>query len=251
MKRALFTQHSDLPFLVELPGIEPELLPGKMHSDLPVRSRSLPAVSSRVLTASRAVTYPIDLVNHSGHQPSPGLNFYAQLVLAVIPKAPLPKAWSDLEPGFESFEADGDAFGLGVFMDGFSAVLATDSAHLVAAERNLGLIPIRVDKNVARFQGVGDFCAFPNIVRPDVAREPIVGIVRHRHGISELTVRHYAEDRTEQFVARHRHLRRHVREYGRRQEIPFLEALLSDLVSTAVGCRAIGPRFVDFFEDFG
>ncbi len=25
MKRALFTQHSDLPFLVELPGIEPVL----------------------------------------------------------------------------------------------------------------------------------------------------------------------------------------------------------------------------------
>ena len=65
-----------------------------------------------------------------------------RLVLAPIPKAPLPKAWSDLEAGFESFETDGDAFGLGVFVDGFSAVLATDSAHLVAAERNLGLIPI-------------------------------------------------------------------------------------------------------------
>src|ERR1700729_2442833 len=67
---------------------------------------------------------------------------------------------SDLKAGCESFEADGDAFGLGVFMDGFTAVLATDSAHLVAAERNLGLIAIRVDKDVARFQGVGDFVLF-------------------------------------------------------------------------------------------
>src|ERR1700744_80806 len=154
-------------------------------------------------------------------------------------KAPLPKAWSDLEAGFESFETDGDAFGLGVFMDGFRAVLATDSAHLVATERNLGLIAIRVDEDVARFQGVGDFRAFPDFVRPDVAREPIVGIVRHRHGICELTVRRYAEDRTEQFVARHRHPRRHVRQYGRRKEIPLLEARLSGLVSTAVDVRAI------------
>jgi hypothetical protein len=46
---------------------------------------------------------------------------------------------SDLEAGFESFETDSNAFGLGVFMDGFSTVLATDSAHLVAAGRNLGL----------------------------------------------------------------------------------------------------------------
>jgi hypothetical protein len=141
---------------VELPGIEPDALPGKMHPDLPVRYFSFRfspvrylRSHSRVLTASRAVTYPIDLVSHSGHQPSPGLNFEAQLVLAVIPDAPLPKAWSDLEAGFESFEADGDAFGLGVFMDGFSAMLATDSAHLVSAERDLGLIAIRVDKHVA------------------------------------------------------------------------------------------------------
>ena len=34
MKRTLFTQHSDLPFFVELPGIEPELLPGEMLSEL-------------------------------------------------------------------------------------------------------------------------------------------------------------------------------------------------------------------------
>jgi len=49
MKRALFTQHSDLPFLVELPGIEPELLPGKMHSDLPVRSGSFRFSPARYL----------------------------------------------------------------------------------------------------------------------------------------------------------------------------------------------------------
>jgi hypothetical protein len=48
----------------------------------------------------------------------------------------LTEAWSDVEAGFESFEADRDAFGLSVFMDGFSSVLATDSAHFVAAERN-------------------------------------------------------------------------------------------------------------------
>jgi hypothetical protein len=63
-------------FSVELPGIEPELLPGKMPSDLPVRSVSFrfsPArylwFRSRVLTASRAVTYRIDLVSHLRHQP--------------------------------------------------------------------------------------------------------------------------------------------------------------------------------------
>src|ERR1700730_8551259 len=96
------------------------------------------------------------------------LRISARLVLAVTPKAPLPKARSDLEAGFESFEANGDAFGLGVFMDGFSAVLATDSAHLVAAERNLGLIAVRVDEDVARLQRIGDFGALPNIVRPDI-----------------------------------------------------------------------------------
>ena len=64
MKRALFTQHSDLPFLVELPGIEPDALPGLLPSELPFRSVSFrfsPArylrFRSRVLTASRAVTY--------------------------------------------------------------------------------------------------------------------------------------------------------------------------------------------------
>src|SRR3984893_1460634 len=170
---------------------------------------------------------------------------------ALMPKAPLPKAWSDLKAGFESFVADGDAFRLGVFVDGFGAVFTTDSAHLVAAERNLGLVAVRVDEDVARFQGVGDLCALPDIVRPDVAREPIVRIVRHRHGISDLTVRRDAEDRTEQLVARHRHVRRHVREYGRREEIPFLEAPLAGLVATAIDFRAIRPRFVDFFDDSG
>ncbi len=34
MKRALFTQHSDLPFLVELPGIEPAALPGLLPCEL-------------------------------------------------------------------------------------------------------------------------------------------------------------------------------------------------------------------------
>ena len=64
MKRALFTQHSDLPFLVELPGIEPELRPGKMHSELLFRSvwfRFSPArylrFRYRVLTASMLTIY--------------------------------------------------------------------------------------------------------------------------------------------------------------------------------------------------
>jgi hypothetical protein len=63
MKRALFTQHSDLPFLVELPGIEPAALPGKIASDLPVRSVSFRLSTSRylqfrsrVLTSSRVAT---------------------------------------------------------------------------------------------------------------------------------------------------------------------------------------------------
>ena len=68
MKRALFSQHSDLPFLVELPGIEPELLPGLLPSHLQFRHVSVrfsPAhylpFRSRVLTASRAVTYRSEL----------------------------------------------------------------------------------------------------------------------------------------------------------------------------------------------
>jgi hypothetical protein len=67
---------------------------------------------------------------------------------------------SDLEAGFESFETDGDAFGLGVFMDGFRAVLATDSAHLVAAERNLGLIAIRVMKTLPDSKALAIFVLF-------------------------------------------------------------------------------------------
>jgi hypothetical protein len=55
-------------FSVELPGIEPDALPGNMLPELPVRSVSVrfsPAlylrVRSRVLTASRAVTYRREL----------------------------------------------------------------------------------------------------------------------------------------------------------------------------------------------
>jgi hypothetical protein len=52
-------------FLVELPGIEPELLPGKMHAELLFRYVSFPFSPARyvrfrfrVLTASRVVTDP-------------------------------------------------------------------------------------------------------------------------------------------------------------------------------------------------
>jgi hypothetical protein len=54
---------SDLLFLVELPGIKPDALPGKMHPDLPVRYVSFQfspvrylRFRSRVLTASRRLT---------------------------------------------------------------------------------------------------------------------------------------------------------------------------------------------------
>jgi hypothetical protein len=55
-------------FSVELPGIETDALPGNMRSELPVRFVSFrfgPArylrFRSRVLTASRAVTYRCEL----------------------------------------------------------------------------------------------------------------------------------------------------------------------------------------------
>ena len=41
------------------------------------------------------------------------------------PAGPGHRQPSDLEAGCDQFEADGDALGLGVFMDGFSAVLTT------------------------------------------------------------------------------------------------------------------------------
>jgi hypothetical protein len=64
-------------FFVELPGIETDALPGNMHSELPVRSVSVRFSTShylrfrsRVLTASRAVTYRInqlsDFISDSG-----------------------------------------------------------------------------------------------------------------------------------------------------------------------------------------
>jgi hypothetical protein len=60
------------PFVVELPGIEPDALPGNMPSELLFRYVSVrysPArylrFRSRVLTASRAVNYPINLLSAS------------------------------------------------------------------------------------------------------------------------------------------------------------------------------------------
>jgi hypothetical protein len=58
-------------FSVELPRIETDALPGNMGSELPFRSISFrlsPArylrLRSQVLTASRAVTYCINLLSH-------------------------------------------------------------------------------------------------------------------------------------------------------------------------------------------
>ena len=56
---------------MELPGIEPAYLPGNLPAELPFRSTSVRfspvrylRFRSRVLTASRAVTYRIDLLSH-------------------------------------------------------------------------------------------------------------------------------------------------------------------------------------------
>ena len=115
--------------------------------------------------------------------------------------------------------------GLGVEVDGVLPALPAEPARLDAAERRPQVPHVmRVDPGHPDSTAAATRCARFRSMSPQVGREPVPGRVGQHHRLRLGVERRHAHHRAEDLLLEDPHRRRHVREHGRGQEVPAVQA---------------------------
>src|SRR5438270_4825589 len=100
------------------------------------------------------------------------------------------------------------------FFQTIAAEFTSVSRLLVAAERREHIERTAIDVDASGTQAACDTLCARLIVRPHRARETIYAVVCNAHGVIFVRVRENAHYRSEDFLLRDCHIRRHSTEHG-------------------------------------